>query len=388
MQKSRPTVLVATNEHGVPRSPWMWRQVADMSEFDMQIMYWMPADAKGGPLTKVPVHVLNSEAMPYHGKKRWLLRLANLAGGNFYAALGSDANEIKALIKAVNPASILAYYGEVALRVADAAYDLGVPVIAYFHGDFTFNTNRWYRRSLENRLHQFAAVVVVTESERAWMRAHGAPEDRLHVVPCGAPTDVFVPKAERRHAGVRFVMVSRLADEKGCRESLAAFAEVAANTSNVFLDIYGDGPEREGLEKMVETLGLGHAVVFHGHVDERTLAATLPECDVFIQHSLRREGSPVSIVEAMSCCLPVVATRLGGIVDLVIDGSTGFVVAEHDVGAMAQAMKRLAENATLRATMGEQGRKRAVEGFDTNAMTRRLERIVSDVSNSRLARSV
>ena len=174
-------------------------------------------------------------------------------------------------------------------------------------------------------------------------------------------------------------MASRLADEKGCRESIAAFAEVAANSRDASLDIYGDGPALSELVRLVEAHQLADRVTFHGHVDSATLATMLPRYDVFIQHSLHNEGSPVSIAEAMACGLPVVATSVGGNVDLVIDGATGFIVAERDVPAMAQAMLRLTESAALRERMGRAARIRVVESFDATDMTSRLEQLVHRV---------
>jgi glycosyltransferase involved in cell wall biosynthesis len=131
---------------------------------------------------------------------------------------------------------------------------------------------------------------------------------------------------------------------------------------------------------LVATLHLSDRVTFHGHVNSAQLAEALPRCDIFIQHSLEREGSPVSIVEAMSCGLPVVATAVGGNVDLVADGSTGFIVAEKDVQTMAQSMARLAESERLRYEFGARARDRAVAFFDATVLTRRLEELVHKVS--------
>jgi glycosyltransferase involved in cell wall biosynthesis len=354
-----------------------------MSLLDTRIMCWKHSGTKCPQIQEGSVHTIGAEPAPYDSKKRWIYRLANLSGGNFYAALGKERHHLKKLIQAVSPSSILCYGGDIALRLLDLAQEIQVPLIAYFHGDFRFIHDRWYRWSLEARNDQFAAVVVVTEQERAWMQEHGVPDRKLHVIPCGAPTSIFLPKNERTCRGVRFVMASRLADEKGCKESILAFANVASHRKDVFLDIYGDGPERQNLERLVETRGLRNIVKFHGYVDEQTLVSALPECDIFIQHSLRREGSPVSTVEAMSCGLPVVATAVGGIVSQVVNGSTGFVVAENDISAMSGAMLQLAGDTALRKALGQNGRKRAVELFDYSLLTARLERVIIDVSQSR-----
>jgi glycosyltransferase involved in cell wall biosynthesis len=354
-----------------------------MPSLNLRVMYWLPPEEDGAPLTSVPVHVLDAEPTPYDGRGRWALRVANLRGRNFYAARGREYCEIRRLIQSLNPSSLLCYYGEIALRTVDVAYELGIPTIAYFHGDFGFKRNRWYRWSLKRRLCRFAEIVVVTQEERTWMLRAGVPPERIHVIPCGAPTSLFLPTQERTLGAVRFVMASRLVEDKGCKESIAAFAEVASKSRDVSLDIYGDGPTRAELERIVETRQLAGRVTFHGHVDSATLAEALPRCDVFIQHSLEREGSPVSIVEAMSCGLPIVATSVGGNVDLLVDGSTGFIVAERDIPAMAQAMLRLTDSAALRETMGRSARSRAVESLDVAVLTSRLEQLVNRVSESR-----
>jgi glycosyltransferase involved in cell wall biosynthesis len=359
----------------------MWRQIADMRSLELELMYWMPHDAKDAPAIDVPVHVLRADPTPFDGKGRWALRAANLSGRNFYAARGKDYVELKALMQSLSPSALLCYYGEIALRTVDVAHELGIPTIAYIHGDSAPRRNRWYRWSLQRRLRRFTEVVVVNEEERAWVLENGVQPERSHVIPCGAATNLFVPAPERPPGGVRFVMVSRLADEKGCVESIEAFADVAANTRDASLDIFGDGPAHSELVRLVEAHQLTDRVTFRGHVDSATLATLLPRYDVFIQHS-HMEAFGVSIAEAMACGLPTVTTGVGGIIDLVVDGSTGFIVAERDVPAMARAMLRLTESAALRQRMGRSARLRAVEEFDATALAGRLEQVVMSACES------
>ncbi len=378
--------LVAAKEKGPPHSPWMWRQITGMPSQHLELLYWMPQGATAPPAVEVPVHVLDVDPTPYDGKGRWVFRASNLIGRNFYAARGKERRELRRLMLSTAPSSLLCYYGEVALRTIDVAHELGIPTVAYFHGDFGFKWNRWYRWSLQRRLGWFEHVVVVTEEERLWMLGAGVAPERVHVIPCGAPTAQFLPKEARTTGPTRFVMVSRLAEEKGCHESIAAFAELASEHPDASLDIYGDGPSLVDLTRLVARHRLTDRVRFCGHVDSATLARVLPQYDVFLQHSLFREGSPVSIVEAMACALPVIATSVGGNVDLVVDGVTGFIVAERDTHGMARAMIELANDEALRDRMGSDARRRAVELFDTSALTSRLEQLVESTSRLPVSR--
>lgn len=379
----RTMTLVAAKELAPPQAPWMWRQICAMTALDRELMYWLPAGTHDVPEIGIPVHVLDVDPAPFHGRGRWLFRARRLHCRNFYAARGRERAGIKSLIEERRPAALLCYYGEVALRSIDIAHEMHVPVIAYFHGGPDLAHNRWYRWSLQRRLGRFAQIVVVNHEERRWMLDEGVPPERVHVIPCGAPTDAFVPKVERSPGGIRFVIASRLVAQKGCVESIAAFAEVAAVHPDASLDVYGDGPARGDLMAEVAVRHLGERVRFHGHVESATLATELPRYDVFLQHSLGNEGSPVSIVEAMACGLAVVTTTVGGNVDLVADGVTGFLVEQGDVAAMCRAMTRLAADDTLRIKMGLQARRRAVEQFDAVEMAKRLEQVVVLASGDR-----
>lgn len=374
-------LLIASRVLGANGQPWLWRQVMDLGAFrDKHLLCWQRRTAAGDPLDRFPVHIMAHDPAPYDGDGRWWYRLQNLPARNFYAARGREASELAALLRRERPGVILCYFGDIAMRLLPVARDAGIPVVAYLHGDFLFASNRWYRWSLRRCLCDFAAVVVVTDEERCWMAHNGVPAERLHVVPCGAPTAFFRPAPAKPGGPVRFVMVGRLIGEKGCDLAIEAFARLLPEMADAELHIYGDGPARGELQAMVTHLGLQARVAFHGYVDEHSLAGSLAAYDVFIQHSLVKEGSPVAIAEAMACGLAVVATPVGGIVDQVIEGETGLLVAQRDVPGMAAAMRRLAGDLELRLGFGRAARARAIELYDASRQTRRLEKLLLEVA--------
>lgn len=133
--------------------------------------------------------------------------------------------------------------------------------------------------------------------------------------------------------------------------------------------LIGDGKDREALERESHSQGEDDVVRWLGQrPDARRLYAGM---DIFALPS-RAEGMPMVILEAMAAGLPVVATRAGGISEIIVDGEEGILFEAGDARAMSQAVKRLAEDATLRKEMGEKGRERANSGFS-------IERFVEDM---------
>jgi glycosyltransferase involved in cell wall biosynthesis len=131
------------------------------------------------------------------------------------------------------------------------------------------------------------------------------------------------------------------------------------------LVIIGEGQERATIEREIARRQLADRVRLLGQ--QSRVEHLLPAMDVFVQAS-RSEGMPGSVLEAMSVGLPVVATRAGGLEEIVVDGETGRLVPIGDVAAMADAMKQYCADGALRAAHGAAGRRRAHEQFSLQGM--------------------
>jgi glycosyltransferase involved in cell wall biosynthesis len=129
--------------------------------------------------------------------------------------------------------------------------------------------------------------------------------------------------------------------------------------------IVGDGPERQEIESAVHALGLETAVRLCG--PRRDIPDLLARCDVFALSS-RSEGGPISVLEAMAAGLPVVASDVGGVGEIVVDQQTGLLVPPGDPDALAAALERLLADPALRHRLGAAGRERAAQRFSLGAL--------------------
>jgi Glycosyltransferase len=193
------------------------------------------------------------------------------------------------------------------------------------------------------------------------------PEGRVWTVTNFADDDAFAPlesdvrARQRRSWGVPegavvVGCVARLVPVKNHAMLVDAFAAVHAQRPDAHLVLIGDGSCRPGLEAQVDRLGLTSAVTFTGELRGGTNHHRA--FDISVLNSLS-EGFPNSLVEAMAAGVPVVATAVGGNMDAVADGTTGFLVPSGRPDALAKALLRLVESAPLRRAFGDAGRERA-----------------------------
>ncbi len=180
------------------------------------------------------------------------------------------------------------------------------------------------------------------------------------------------PLAQERPPGpVIILSIGRLVAFKGFDILLEACAELDRRNFDFRCQIVGDGPLREKLAKMIDSLGLKNRVELCGSLSQADVFARLQSCDIFALASVvDNDGAsdvfPTVIMEAMACARPVVSTRLAGIPESVVDNVTGLLVPAGDWEALAVALDRLLRDSALRKRMGDAGRKRAETEFSVS----------------------
>lgn len=170
------------------------------------------------------------------------------------------------------------------------------------------------------------------------------------------------------------LFVGRLVERKGVAQAIEAIAKLGPNRPR--LEIVGEGPERPALALLAERLGVADRVVFRGRISAPELQASYARAAVCVLPSVQdargdTEGLGVVLLEAMNHGTPVVASRIGGIPDIVEDGVSGLLVPPADADALAAAIRRVLADPALARRLGEGGRRRLHEQFSWRAIVQR-----------------
>jgi glycosyltransferase involved in cell wall biosynthesis len=256
-----------------------------------------------------------------------------------------------------------------------AAWLAGVPVIC----SALHSTGLPDRVEFSNRLLEpiTDAFIGVAEPHRKYLAEHeGCPWSKISVIPNGVDVEKFhpgVPNAKLRQAlGIQSDakvagIIAALRPEKNHELFLRAAAVVRQNMPHAEFLIVGDGPRRSELEKLAAELSITDAVHFAGTRSD--IPEMLGQMDVFVLTS-HSEANPVSILEAMACEKPVVATRVGSVPETVHDGVTGYLVPPNDVEQTAARMCELLENGERATMFGRAGRVQIIGQWSIDGMVR------------------
>ncbi|MBI2319383.1 MAG: glycosyltransferase [Betaproteobacteria bacterium] len=283
-----------------------------------------------------------------------------------------DADRFRAQLAEFRPQLLHAHFATDATAAArELSAELGIPYCFTAHG---YDVYRKPPADFGARARQAAALVTVSEANRTHIAERfGVPRERVHVVPCGVDTEFFSPGAERLDPP-HIVCVARLVPVKNHLLLLEACARLRARGVAFRCVLVGEGRLRADIEAARSRLGLEDCVVLAGAAEQDQVRAWLRGAHVAVLSSTS-EGMPVSLMEAAACGVPVVATAVGGVPELMEEGETGFVVPSGDAEALADRLQRLLGEPELRARMGRRARARALERFSVVGQVDRLTAI-------------
>lgn len=276
---------------------------------------------------------------------------------------------------------IFAQYGITAHRIVKIAEFLKIPLISHFHG-YDASVERQIK-DCNNYQEVFAYstyVIVVSLSMQKRMIELGCPKEKIIYNTYG-PDFSFLGLKPQFLEPV-FVGLGRFVAKKAPYYTILAFKQVVRKFPQAKLVIGGHGELYEVCKNLVSYYQLENNVILPGVLSREEFIAYLSRGLAFVQHSVTslngdQEGTPVAILEASAAGLPVIATVHAGIPDVIIDGETGLLGAEHDVEAMANKMILLLENKELAKQMGEKGKERITNHFSLENHLQTLDQIIA-----------
>lgn len=258
----------------------------------------------------------------------------------------------------------------------------GIPFSFTEHGPaIFFEAERW---AIGEKVARARFVVAISHFCRSQLMLFSRPADwgKIAIVHCGVTPSAY-GRQPRGAFGKRLIFVGRLDPVKGAPLLIEAFARILPDHPEARLTIVGDGPSRAGAEARARGLGIAPSVTFAGFRAQTEVARMLEEADLLILPSFA-EGVPVVLMEAMASRIPVIASRVAGVQELVGDGVTGFTVPPGDVATLAERIGRILSDPDAARAMGEAGRRVVEAEFDIAGESAWLAEILRGNARGRL----
>jgi glycosyltransferase involved in cell wall biosynthesis len=251
-----------------------------------------------------------------------------------------------------------------------------IPFSVTIHGPAELLEPRRWRLDEKIARARFVACISHFCRSQAMLFSDQAHWGKLRIVHCGV-TPANYGTRPRGDFGQHVLFVGRLDAVKGVPLLLEAFASARSRHPDARLTVVGDGPARAALEAQALALGIAGATTFTGYKAQAEVAALLEEADMLVLPSFA-EGLPVVLMEAMASRIPVIASGVAGVPELVQDGISGFVVPAGDVETLTARLEKLLADPDLCRRMGEAGRAKVEEEFDVEREAAWLAQILRD----------
>jgi glycosyltransferase involved in cell wall biosynthesis len=287
------------------------------------------------------------------------------------------------------------FWGRIGVSVAGGSRASRPLLVHTYHGIHYLGTGStvpsWFRMIDAALVSQTDGMICVCRSDYTKaVAAHIADPSRTVVIPYGIETEKFDRRAGERPAGDRgpsgsrpfiFGNVGRLHKQKNQERLIEAFA--SAKFENAELWIIGEGEMRPRLAKKIADLGLERTVRLLG--EQHDIPGLLEKMDIFVLPSLW-EGQPLALLEAMTAGLPVIASDVDGIADLIGHGSNGLLVAPEDTAALAGSMRSLMADPVLRARLALEARNTIMSRYTAEGMAASIGELYEGLISRKITR--
>jgi colanic acid/amylovoran biosynthesis glycosyltransferase len=335
------------------------------------------------PILRSQLHLLRHERRAYLGALAALLRGTWGSPNFFFGALGIFPKVAHAarLMRAAGVDHVHCHFSNHPAAAGFVLHRLtGLPFSFTAHG-FDLHVDR---HMLCEKVAEAAFVVPISEYNRALMVAEcgRSADEKAVVIHCGVDTGFFRPRETALgQPPFSLVCVGTLHEVKGQGVLVETCRLLVREGVDLTCTLVGDGPDRAAITQAVAAAGLEERVTLAGSLARADVAALLRSAHAVVAPSVptaegKREGIPVVLMEAMASGVPVVASGISGIPELVDDGVSGLLVPPRDPGALARALRRLHDDPGLGERLARAGREKVEREFDVRASAAKLvERI-------------
>lgn len=322
----------------------VYRHVAGLREFDPFVL----TQKRKGDWAVERIETIKRSSW------RFLARQREKLSGQPWQISQGETNAILSALQREKAQILHIFFGNVAVHLLPLLRACPVPIVVSFHGSDVAGSmaSPAYRASVEEVFQRATLVASRSEQLSSRVAALGCPPAKLRAMRTILPADIIYSP---RHAPVdqvwRIVQSARLVSKKGLATALRSFAAFVKKYPWSTFTIAGDGPMEEELRGLVRDLEIDDRVEFTGFLSQSELRDLFAVSHIFLHPSETAngdvEGIPNAMLEAMASGLPVVATRHGGIPEVVQDGVNGLLCAERDVAGVTAALERLADDPAL-----------------------------------------
>ena len=329
------------------------------------------------PIVRANLHFLWKKPFVYL-KTLWDLLRANWGSYNFFTGMIGIFPKTVLFAYQMRADHVQHVHAHFASHPAAAGFIIhrlvGIPYSFTAHGSDLHRD----RHMLPEKVAEAAFVAAISEYNKELIisECRGKYREKVNVVHCGVDTEVFRARAhetpyEKGENPFMILCVGTLHEVKGQAYLIEACRQLQERGFNFECHFVGDGPDKKSLTELVEQAGLSEKVRFHGRLTRDEIARLLLDADVLTAPSVptsdgRREGIPVVLMEAMGSGVPVIASNLSGIPELVNDQLTGLLVPPRDATSLADALEGYLKDPALRRRLGRAGREKVVGEFDLN----------------------
>lgn len=315
---------------------------------------------------------------------RFLARAAEKRTGRPWQLSRGETNRFLQAIEETDCALLHVFFGNVAVHLLPLLRRVPVPIVVSFHGSDVAGSmiSPAYAPAVREVFDRAALVPCRSEQLAEAVARLGCPREKLRLMRTVLPPLPFQPREVPPDGAWRIVQAARLVPKKGLATALRAFAIFSQSFPAATFTIAGEGPLENALRELAAELGIADRVRFTGFLSQDALQALFAEAHIFFHPSETvggdTEGVPNALLEAMAGGLPIVATRHGGIPEVVSDGVSGLLCNERDIPALAAALLHLAQSPEAFHRLSRQASAQVNALFSTERQIAAVEKIYQE----------